>query len=123
MPSFSRNLEQTLHRAIALAGQRRHEYATLEHLLLSLLEDSEGMAFSGKYRSLFLANVGSREERLEALFEGRPYDMLDAALTDTISGELEGRFGWQPTPHPATGRPGRWCTASATGRRLPQAVR
>ncbi|KAI8467950.1 MAG: chloroplast phytoene synthase precursor [Monoraphidium minutum] len=25
------------------------------------------------------------EERLEALFEGRPYDMLDAALTDTIS--------------------------------------
>ena len=63
------------------------------------------------------------EERLEALFEGRPYDMLDAALTDTISGELEGRFGWQPTPHPATGRPGRWCTASATGRRLPQAVR
>ncbi|KIY95880.1 phytoene synthase, partial [Monoraphidium neglectum] len=25
------------------------------------------------------------EERLEALFEGRPYDMLDAALTDTIA--------------------------------------
>ncbi|BDU78251.1 PEP/pyruvate-binding domain-containing protein [Mesoterricola sediminis] len=35
----------------------------------SLLEDSEGMAFSGKYRSLFLANVGSREERLEALVD------------------------------------------------------
>ncbi len=44
MPSFSRNLEQTLHRAIALAGQRRHEYATLEHLLLSLLEDSDAAA-------------------------------------------------------------------------------
>jgi len=25
------------------------------------------------------------EERLESLFEGRPYDMLDAALTDTIA--------------------------------------
>lgn len=25
------------------------------------------------------------EERLEALFEGRPYDILDAALTDTVS--------------------------------------
>ena len=25
------------------------------------------------------------ENRLEALFEGRPYDALDAALTDTIS--------------------------------------
>ena len=35
----------------------------------SLLEDSEGMAFSGKYRSLFLANIGSREERLEALVD------------------------------------------------------
>jgi len=35
----------------------------------SLLEDSEGMAFSGKYRSLFLANIGNREERLEALVD------------------------------------------------------
>jgi hypothetical protein len=33
----------------------------------SLLEDSKGTAFSGKYRSLFLANVGSKEERLAAL--------------------------------------------------------
>ena len=35
----------------------------------SLLEDSEGMAFSGKYRSLFLANTGSREDRIEALID------------------------------------------------------
>ena len=35
----------------------------------SLLEDSEGTAFSGKYRSLFLANTGSKEERLAALAE------------------------------------------------------
>ncbi len=33
----------------------------------SLLEDAEGSAFSGKYRSLFLANTGSKEERLAAL--------------------------------------------------------
>jgi len=33
----------------------------------SLLEDSKGTAFSGKYRSLFLANTGSKEERLSAL--------------------------------------------------------
>ena len=33
----------------------------------SLLEDSTGTAFSGKYRSLFLANTGSKEERLAAL--------------------------------------------------------
>jgi pyruvate,water dikinase len=33
----------------------------------SLLEDGKGTAFSGKYRSLFLANTGSKEERLAAL--------------------------------------------------------
>ena len=41
MPSFSRNLEETLHRAIAYAKQRKHEYATLEHLLLSLADDED----------------------------------------------------------------------------------
>ena len=44
MPSFSRNLEQSLHRALAVANERRHEYATLEHLLLSLLDDTEAAA-------------------------------------------------------------------------------
>ncbi len=38
---LSRNLEQTLHRSIGLAGERRHEYATLEHLLLGLIDDSD----------------------------------------------------------------------------------
>jgi ATP-dependent Clp protease ATP-binding subunit ClpA len=41
MPSFSRALEKTLHRALAVANERRHEYATLEHLLLSLIDDSD----------------------------------------------------------------------------------
>ncbi len=41
MPSFSRNLEETLHRAVAYANQRKHEYATLEHLLLSLADDQD----------------------------------------------------------------------------------
>ena len=36
---LSRNLEQTLHRALGLANERRHEYATLEHLLLALADD------------------------------------------------------------------------------------
>ena len=36
---LSRELERTLHRALSLAGERRHEYATLEHLLLGLIDD------------------------------------------------------------------------------------
>lgn len=41
---LSRNLEQTLHRALALATERRHEMATLEHLLLSLIEDPDALS-------------------------------------------------------------------------------
>jgi len=41
MPSLSRSLEQALHRAIKLATDRHHEYATLEHLLLALMDDPD----------------------------------------------------------------------------------
>ncbi len=41
MPSFSRHLEETLHRAVSYANVRSHEYATLEHLLLALADDPD----------------------------------------------------------------------------------
>ena len=41
---LSPNLEQTLRRALAQANARRHEYATLEHLLLALTDDPDGSA-------------------------------------------------------------------------------
>ncbi|WP_207765651.1 ATP-dependent Clp protease ATP-binding subunit ClpA [Pleomorphomonas carboxyditropha] len=44
MPSFSRSLEKALHQALAFANERRQEYATLEHLLLSLVEDPDAAA-------------------------------------------------------------------------------
>ena len=44
MPSFSRSLEKSLHQALALASERHQEYATLEHLLLALLEDQDAAA-------------------------------------------------------------------------------
>ncbi|HTG38920.1 ATP-dependent Clp protease ATP-binding subunit ClpA [Sphingomonas sp.] len=39
MPSFASALESTLHKALEAASARRHEYATLEHLLLALIDD------------------------------------------------------------------------------------
>ncbi|KTT69712.1 ATP-dependent Clp protease ATP-binding subunit ClpA [Sphingomonas endophytica] len=39
MPSFASALETTLHKALEAASSRRHEYATLEHLLLALIDD------------------------------------------------------------------------------------
>src|SRR6202795_394167 len=41
---LSPNLEQSLHRALAHANERRHEYATLEHLLLALTDDQDAIA-------------------------------------------------------------------------------
>ena len=41
MPSFSNTLEQAIHSALALANARRHELATLEHLLLALIDEPD----------------------------------------------------------------------------------
>ncbi len=41
---LSRQLEQTLHRALAHANARHHEFATLEHLLLALTDDQDAVA-------------------------------------------------------------------------------
>ncbi|MEX3016427.1 ATP-dependent Clp protease ATP-binding subunit ClpA [Gymnodinialimonas hymeniacidonis] len=41
MPSFSTTLEQAIHAALANANARRHELATLEHLLLALIDEPD----------------------------------------------------------------------------------
>ena len=41
MPSFSKTLEQSIHAALALANARHHELATLEHLLLALIDEPD----------------------------------------------------------------------------------
>ncbi|GGE83119.1 ATP-dependent Clp protease ATP-binding subunit ClpA [Stappia taiwanensis] len=44
MPSFSRSLEKALHQALSYANERQQEYATLEHLLLALIDDQDAAA-------------------------------------------------------------------------------
>ncbi len=67
---LSANLEKSLHRALALANERRHEFATLEHLLLALTEDQDAVAV------LRACNVDM--------------DHLRADLGDYIDNELSG---------------------------------
>ena len=43
MPSFSNTLEQAIHAALATANSKRHEFATLEHLLLALLDEPDAV--------------------------------------------------------------------------------
>ena len=41
MPSFSTTLETAIHKSLALAAARKHELATLEHLLVALIDEPE----------------------------------------------------------------------------------
>ncbi|MDR6758473.1 ATP-dependent Clp protease ATP-binding subunit ClpA [Mycoplana sp. BE70] len=47
MPTFSTSLEKALHQALTYANERHHEYATLEHLLLALIDDTDAAAVMG----------------------------------------------------------------------------
>ncbi|CAA7613055.1 ATPase and specificity subunit of ClpA-ClpP ATP-dependent serine protease, chaperone activity [Candidatus Terasakiella magnetica] len=83
---LSRNLEQTLHRALALATERRHEYATLEHLLLSLADDQDAMSV------LRACNVDLDKLRRDLT------DFIDNSLVDLVNtkgGEPKPTAGFQ----------------------------
>ncbi len=73
---LSRNLEHSLHRALALATERRHEYATLEHLLLALSEDQDAVAV------LRACNVDIERLRRELT------EFLDTALSDLVTNRV-----------------------------------
>jgi len=73
---LSRNLEQSLHRALALATENNHEYATLEHLLLALTEDTDGISV--------LRACGVELEKLRQDLKG----FISNDLTDLLSANL-----------------------------------
>ncbi|MBF0561683.1 MAG: ATP-dependent Clp protease ATP-binding subunit ClpA [Alphaproteobacteria bacterium] len=73
---LSRNLERSLHRALALASERRHEYATLEHLLLALADDQDAMAV---FRA---CNVDVERLRRELI------EFLDSESNSPVSSQL-----------------------------------
>jgi len=83
---LSTNLEQTLHRALAGANERRHEYATLEHLLLALLEDPDAVAV---FRACGMDLEQLRDEILEYI------DNELSNLITTHSGDAKPTAGFQ----------------------------
>ncbi len=72
MPGFSSKLEKTLHRALALASEHRHEFATLEHLLLALTEDDDGLAVM----NACTVNVDELRNDLESHLEEELADLV-----------------------------------------------
>ena len=62
MSMLSKNLEKSLHRAFGLAGERRHEYATLEHLLLAMTEDDDAVPVREGAATLAVLPCGSYDQ-------------------------------------------------------------
>lgn len=81
---LSPHLENTLHRALTLASSYKHEYATLEHLLLALTEDPDAVAVMRGCR----VDVNDLRSKLETY----------------LNEEMEGLITHQPVdPQPTTG--------------------
>ena len=79
MPSFSTTLEQAIHNALALANARRHELATLEHLLLSLIDEED----AAKVMKACGVNLGELKQTLVAFID----DDLSTLVTDIEGSE------------------------------------
>jgi ATP-dependent Clp protease ATP-binding subunit ClpA len=75
MPSFARELEETLHNALNEAGRRRHEYATLEHLLIALIDD--------EHASKVMDACGVSRDELRASVKHYLDNELGALVADT----------------------------------------
>ncbi len=74
---LSKNLEEGLHRALDYANERRHEYATLEHLLFSMTEDQDAIAV--------LRACGVDVDRLRDELRG----YIDSELSNLVSDHHE----------------------------------
>jgi len=77
VPSFSTSLEHSIHHALALANDRRHELATLEHLLLALLDEPD----AAKVMQACSVDVASLRKTLE--------DFVDEDLSTLVT-DVEG---------------------------------
>jgi ATP-dependent Clp protease ATP-binding subunit ClpA len=77
MPSFARELETTLHNALGEASKRRHEYATLEHLLIALVDDT--------HASQVMTACGVNRDELKATVKGYLDNELGALVADSAT--------------------------------------
>jgi ATP-dependent Clp protease ATP-binding subunit ClpA len=92
LPSFSKSLETSLHRALEYANERSHEFATLEHLLAALIDDRDAAAV------MRACNVDLDQLR------SRVTDYLDTELGSLVhkgSAEAQPTTGFQRVIHRA----------------------
>ena len=69
MPSFSNTLEHAIHSALALANERSHEFATLEHLLLALIDEPEASQVLAEGDGLRVSKIIVEKEYKERIYK------------------------------------------------------
>ena len=87
MPSFSPTLEQAIHNALAHANERRHELATLEHLLLSLIDEPDA--------ARVMSACGVELEVLRRALTEFVDEELDSLISDVEGSEAAPTTGFQ----------------------------
>jgi ATP-dependent Clp protease ATP-binding subunit ClpA len=87
MPSFSSTLEAAIHNALGHANQRKHELATLEHLLLALLDEPEA--------SRVMKACGVDIDKLRKTIVAFLDDELEALISDIEGSEAAPTTGFQ----------------------------
>jgi ATP-dependent Clp protease ATP-binding subunit ClpA len=87
MPSFTSTLEAAIHAALAQANARKHELATLEHLLLALLDEPDA--------SRVMKACGVDLDKLRKNITTFLDDELDALVSDIDGSEAAPTTGFQ----------------------------
>jgi ATP-dependent Clp protease ATP-binding subunit ClpA len=75
---LSQNLEKTLHVALATAAERRHEFATLEHLLMALCDDDDAVAVMRACN----IDIDDLRGKLVEFLSGEMNDIVSLAVED-----------------------------------------
>ncbi len=87
MPSFSSTLETAIHNALGHANERKHELATLEHLLLALTDEPDAMRV--------MKACGVDVEKLRKTIVAFLDEELDALISDIEGSEAAPTTGFQ----------------------------
>ncbi|MEO1661593.1 MAG: ATP-dependent Clp protease ATP-binding subunit ClpA [Pseudomonadota bacterium] len=87
MPSLTPSLESALERALTAAGERQHEYATLEHLLLALTEDDDAV----EVMTACKVNIPDLKLALEQYID----EDLSSLITESPSGRVQPTAAFQ----------------------------